>query len=44
MREDVVLLPHLGTAAEQVRTDMALRALANLVAVRDGLPPCDPVG
>ena len=43
-REDVVLLPHLGTAAEQVRTDMALRALANLVAVRDGLPSPDPVG
>lgn len=43
-REDVVLLPHLGTAAEAVRTDMALRALANLLAVRDGLPPPDLIG
>ena len=42
-RDDVVLLPHLGTAAEEVRTDMALRALANLVAVRDGHPPPDRV-
>ncbi|KGJ22411.1 2-hydroxyacid dehydrogenase [Paracoccus sanguinis] len=42
-REDVVLLPHLGTAAEAVRTDMALRALANLTAVRDGADPRDRV-
>lgn len=42
-RDDVVLLPHLGTAAEDVRTEMALRALKNLVAVRDGLPPEDRV-
>lgn len=30
------LLPHLGTAAEEVRTDMALRALANIVAAAEG--------
>lgn len=31
-RENVTLLPHLGTAAEEVRTAMALRALDNLIA------------
>lgn len=30
--DNVVLLPHLGTAVETVRTDMALRALDNLIA------------
>lgn len=30
------LLPHLGTATEATRTDMALRALANIVAVAEG--------
>ncbi|WP_299360276.1 D-glycerate dehydrogenase [uncultured Paracoccus sp.] len=34
--QNVTLLPHLGTAAEQVRTDMALRAMANLVALDEG--------
>ena len=42
-RENVVLLPHLGTAAEEVRTEMALRALANLRAVAAGEPPPDRV-
>ena len=39
---NVILLPHLGTATEQARTDMALRALDNLRAFRDGqnLPDC----
>lgn len=37
------LLPHLGTATEDVRTDMALRALANIVAVADGRAPGDRV-
>lgn len=41
--ENVVLLPHLGTAAEEVRTAMALRALANLTAFADGAPLPDPV-
>ncbi|MFC0340604.1 2-hydroxyacid dehydrogenase [Paracoccus niistensis] len=43
MREDVVLLPHLGTAIEEVRTDMALRALANLTAFFRGDAPPDRV-
>lgn len=43
VREDVVLLPHLGTAAEDVRTDMALRALANLTAFFKGEAPGDRV-
>lgn len=42
-RDDVVLLPHLGTATEEVRTDMALRALANLSAFFRGEPPPDRV-
>ncbi|MCJ1899076.1 MULTISPECIES: D-glycerate dehydrogenase [Paracoccus] len=34
--ENVTLLPHLGTAAEEVRTAMAMRALNNLVAFAEG--------
>ncbi|WP_134726168.1 2-hydroxyacid dehydrogenase [Paracoccus luteus] len=34
--ENAVLLPHLGTAADDVRTDMALRAMANVVALDEG--------
>ena len=41
--ENVVLLPHLGTAAEEVRTAMALRALDNLLAWRAGREPGDRV-
>lgn len=33
---NATLLPHLGTATDEVRTDMALRALANLVAHEQG--------
>lgn len=43
VREDVVLLPHLGTATEEVRTDMALRALANLTTFFQGDEPPDRV-
>ena len=32
MRDDVVLLPHLGTAAEEVRTAMGLMAIDNVSA------------
>ena len=35
-RENAVLLPHLGTAALEVRTAMGLMAVANLVAFADG--------
>lgn len=41
--ENVTLLPHLGTAAEEVRTAMALRALDNLLAFFDGRPAPDRV-
>lgn len=34
--ENVVLLPHLGTAAHEVRVDMGLMAVANLQAFIDG--------
>ncbi|SMG10155.1 2-hydroxyacid dehydrogenase [Paracoccus sp. J56] len=34
--ENVTLLPHLGTAAEEVRTAMAMRAMNNLVAFDEG--------
>ena len=38
--ENVVLLPHLGTAALEVRSDMGLMAVANLKAfLVDGLAP-----
>ncbi|SCX89871.1 2-hydroxyacid dehydrogenase [Paracoccus tibetensis] len=40
---NATLLPHLGTATEEARTDMALRALANLTAFRDGQPMRDVV-
>lgn len=43
LRENVVLLPHLGTAAEEVRTAMGLRALANLTAFFRGDAPPDRV-
>jgi len=34
--ENVTLLPHLGTAAEEVRTAMAMRAMNNLIAFAEG--------
>jgi hydroxypyruvate reductase len=37
--ENVVLLPHLGTAAEEVRTDMGMMVLDNLVAFFEGREP-----
>ncbi len=41
--ENVTLLPHLGTATEEVRTAMAMRAMANLVAFTEGNPLPDRV-
>ena len=41
--ENVVLLPHLGTAALDVRTDMGLMAVANLRAFFDGQTPPNTV-
>lgn len=40
---NATLLPHLGTAAEEIRTDMALRALSNIVAFDEGKPLPDLV-
>lgn len=34
--ENVVLLPHLGTAALEVRTEMGLMAVANAIAFKEG--------
>ncbi len=41
--ENVVLLPHLGSATMESRTAMGERALANLTAVLDGREPPDRV-
>lgn len=40
-REDVVLLPHLGSATRETRDAMGMRALANLRAFFAGEPPPD---
>ena len=37
--ENVTLLPHLGTAALNVRTDMGMMAVNNLIAFADGREP-----
>jgi lactate dehydrogenase-like 2-hydroxyacid dehydrogenase len=42
-RDDVVLLPHLGSATVETRTAMGLRALANLEAFFAGAAPPDRV-
>lgn len=41
--ENATLLPHLGTAALEVRTDMGLMAVANLVAFKEGRDLPNPV-
>mgnify|MGYP005854138761 CR=1 FL=1 len=41
--ENVTLLPHLGTAALDVRTGMGLMAVENAIAHLDGLPLPNPV-
>lgn len=43
VRDNVVLLPHLGTAAEEVRTSMGLMAVENLRAFFAGEPLRNPV-
>jgi len=40
---NATLLPHLGTATDETRTRMALRALENVVAFSQGRPPADRV-
>lgn len=41
--ENVTLLPHLGTAALEVRTSMGLMAVDNLLAFAEGRPLPNPV-
>ena len=41
--ENVVLLPHLGSATQETRVAMGLRALENLQAFFSGAPPRDRV-
>ncbi|MFN7223779.1 MAG: 2-hydroxyacid dehydrogenase [Paracoccaceae bacterium] len=41
--ENVTLLPHLGTAALEVRSNMGLMAVDNLLAFADGHPLPNPV-
>ncbi len=41
--ENVTLLPHLGTATEEVRTDMGHMALDNVAAFVEGRPLPNPV-
>ena len=40
---NATLLPHLGTATDDTRTAMGLRALENLIAFAEGRPPRDRV-
>jgi gluconate 2-dehydrogenase len=42
--ENVTLLPHLGTAALEVRENMGMMAVANLIAHLDGAPLPNKVG
>jgi lactate dehydrogenase-like 2-hydroxyacid dehydrogenase len=39
----VVLLPHLGSATQETRTDMGMRVAQNLEAFFAGRPLRDPV-
>lgn len=43
-RDDVVLLPHLGSATVETRTAMGMRVVANLDRHFAGQPLVDPVG
>lgn len=40
---NATLLPHLGTATDEVRTEMAMRAMQNLLAFQQGQRPGDLV-
>jgi glyoxylate reductase len=43
-RDDVVLIPHLGSATVETRTAMATLAARNALAVLAGQPPLTPIG
>ena len=42
-RQDVVLLPHLGSATSETRVAMGMRVIDNLLAFFDGRRPPDAV-
>jgi glyoxylate reductase len=42
--ENVVLVPHLGSATVETRTAMGVLAARNIVAVLGGEAPLTPVG
>ena len=42
--ENVVLLPHIGSATSEARNGMARLAAENVIAVLDGRAPLTPVG
>jgi glyoxylate reductase len=42
--DNVVLLPHIGSATHDTRTGMAMLAARNVYAVMSGQPPLTPVG
>ena len=43
-RDDVVLIPHLGSATTETRDAMAMLAANNAVAIANGRAPLTPVG
>jgi len=43
-RDDVVLLPHIGSATRETRAEMAALAARNVREVLAGRPPLTPVG
>ena len=42
--DDVVLIPHLGSATIETRDAMAVLAASNAVAISNGKSPLTPVG
>jgi len=38
-----VMLPHLGSATDETRVEMGMRAMENLSAIMSGKAPRDPV-
>jgi lactate dehydrogenase-like 2-hydroxyacid dehydrogenase len=42
--ENVVLIPHLGSATIETRTAMGVLAAENVAAVLAGKPPLTPIG
>jgi len=41
--QNVVLAPHIASASRDTRTQMAMLAMRNCVAVLEGKPPITPV-